>query len=385
MKNETRLVSPEARLGRAFRFLATRITETAACAILAAGALALPGPAAAQSNILPLPAPQATTVPSNGDVNPYGVAFVPSTVPTTGNLLQGGILVSNFNNNQNLQGTGTTIVQITPQGKTSLFFTSAGAGQQGLSAALGILSNGMVIAGYLPSTDGTSQTAQPGGLLFIDRKGNLLGTIADPTVFNGPWGMATFDRGNGIAVVFVSNVLSGNIVRMEITYAGNGESAKVNATTIIGSGFLHTGDPAAFEVGPSGLAYDSTHDILYVASEVDSSVYAIERASTLPGSVGTGQLVIQDATHLHGPLDLALSPNGHLVVANSDGRNADPNQPSELVEYGMGAKFVTEFSVDPNNGGAFGLAIESLGNGVARVAAVDDNQNVLNMWTTIVH
>ena len=106
-------------------------------------------------------------------------------------------------------------------------------------------------------------------------------------------------------------------------------------------------------------------------------------SSTITGSAGTGTLLVQDTTHLHGPLDLALSPNGHLLAANSDGRNADPNQPSELVEYSTGGKFLTEFSVDPNNGGAFGLTIHSLGNGVIRYAAVDYNQNTLNMWTIV--
>src|SRR5579863_7049093 len=120
---------------------------TAICAALALGVMFTPGQSLAQNNVLPLPAPSASTVPSNGDVNPYGVAFVPSTVPAGGALQPGNILVSNFNNNQNLQGTGTTIVQITPQGQTSLFFTSKGK-QVGLSAALGILSNGIVIAGY---------------------------------------------------------------------------------------------------------------------------------------------------------------------------------------------------------------------------------------------
>src|SRR5262249_38132295 len=51
----------------------------------------------------------ASTVPANGDINPYGVAVVPR---STGNLQQGHILVSNFNNSQNQQGTGSTIVDI---------------------------------------------------------------------------------------------------------------------------------------------------------------------------------------------------------------------------------------------------------------------------------
>jgi len=383
MKNNTLLVFSGARQNRASRLYSTPVAGVAACAVLAAGVLALPAQSSAQNNVLPLPAPQASTVPTNGDVNPYGVAFVPTSVATDGLLQQGGILVSNFNNNQNLQGTGTTIVQVSPQGKTSLFFTSSAAGQQGLSAALGILANGMVIAGYLPSTDGTSGTAQPGGLLFIDRHGNLLGTVANPANINGPWGMTIFDRGTGAALVFVSNVLSGTVTRIDLNYSLGGESAKIVSTNIIATGFPHSGDPAAFEVGPSGLAYNPSTDTLYVASEVDSAIYSIQRASTLTSSAGTGTLITQDLTHLHGPLDLALAPNGHLLVANSDGRNADPNQPSELVEYNAGGQFVTQYSIDPNNGGAFGLAIDPLFQGVIRVAAVDDNTVVLNMWTTI--
>ena len=54
----------------------------------------------------------ASTVPSNGDVNPYGVAMVDSPI---GNLYAGDILVSNFNNSSNLQGTGTTIVEVSRQ------------------------------------------------------------------------------------------------------------------------------------------------------------------------------------------------------------------------------------------------------------------------------
>src|SRR5579863_1696250 len=69
---------------------------------------------AALKNLQPI----ASTVPGNGDVNPYGVAIVPR---TTGSLVQNSILVSNFNNAQNLQGTGTTIDQISPNGDVKVF------------------------------------------------------------------------------------------------------------------------------------------------------------------------------------------------------------------------------------------------------------------------
>ena len=52
-----------------------------------------------------------STVPANGDVNPYGLAVVPSSV---GSLTAGDYLVSNFNAKSNDQGTGTTIVQLDP-------------------------------------------------------------------------------------------------------------------------------------------------------------------------------------------------------------------------------------------------------------------------------
>src|ERR1039458_4922370 len=98
----------------------------------------------------------ASTIPSNGDLNPYGVARVPT---TTGSLTKGNILVSNFNNSANLQGTGTTIVQISPSGSVSLF-AQIGAdklpgpcpGGVGLTTALSVLRSGWVIVGSLPTT-----------------------------------------------------------------------------------------------------------------------------------------------------------------------------------------------------------------------------------------
>ncbi len=107
----------------------------------------------------------ASTVPANGDVNPYGVAEVRS---TTGNLQAGSFLVSNFNNSQNLQGTGTTIVQVSPNGSVSVFAQiDAGAlpgacpGGVGLTTALVVLRSGWVIVGSLPTTDGMSDTIGP--------------------------------------------------------------------------------------------------------------------------------------------------------------------------------------------------------------------------------
>jgi hypothetical protein len=338
---------------------------------------ALPGiQAQAVKNVLPLTPPSVSTVPSNGDVNPYGVAFVPKTVPTDGVLQQGDILVSNFNNNQNLQGTGSTIVRVSQTGTVSTFYQ----GQHGLSAAVGLLSNGVVIVGNLPTADGTAATAQPGALTFIDRYGNVIGSLTGNGI-DGPWGLAIGDPGTGTAQVFVSNVLNGTIERYNVTYSPT-TLINVYPPVTIGSGFNHRSDPAALEVGPSGLYYDAPHDVLYVASSDDNAVYAITTAGALTGTAGRGTAIYQDLTHLHGPIDIVLAPNGHLLVANSDGSNANATQPSELVEFTTSGTFVSEYSIDPNNGGAFGLSLFVIGFGTIRVAAVDDNANTLNLWTT---
>jgi hypothetical protein len=82
--------------------------------------------------------------------------------------------------------------------------------------------------------------------------------------------------------------------------------------------------------------------------------------------------------------DLVLAPNGHLLVANSDGSNTDPTQPSELVEFTTTGTFVAQFSVDMATGGAFGLSIFNLGYGGIRIGAVDDNANTITLWTAFV-
>ncbi len=82
---------------------------------------------------------------------------------------------------------------------------------------------------------------------------------------------------------------------------------------------------------------------------------------------------------------MSILPNGHLLIANSDGSNADPNQPSELVEYTAAGTFVGQMPIDPNNGGAFGLATMNIGWGTFRLAAVDDNTNTLKSWTVVAH
>ena len=119
----------------------------------------------------------ASTVPANGDVNPYGVAVVPA---SAGRLTAGDILVSNFNDKANVQGTGNTIVQVSPAGKTSVFASLP-------------TSHGGVLPGLDPA----------GCLIVLNDRGTVAETITNPDIV-GPWDLTVKSSATS-AEVFVSN------------------------------------------------------------------------------------------------------------------------------------------------------------------------------------
>jgi len=133
-----------------------------------------------------------STVPANGDVNPYGIVTVPR---SSGRLVRGDLLISNFNSWKNLQGTGTTIVQMTPKGTRRTFakinpaaLPGSCSGGVGLSTALVALRRGFVIVGSLPTKNGMAATAKAGCLLVLNSSGKVVETFAGG-VINGPWDM----------------------------------------------------------------------------------------------------------------------------------------------------------------------------------------------------
>jgi hypothetical protein len=324
----------------------------------------------------------ASTVPANGDVNPYGVAFVPSGFPSGGKLglNPGDVLVSNFNNSSNEQGTGTTIVRVTQSNQASLVYqTPPGQGTQGvgLSTALGVLQAGYVVVGYLPSTNGMSSTAEAGGLLFLDKNGKVAANLTDPNLLDGPWDLAINDQGSQ-AQIFVSNALNGTITRINVTFSSTGAINPSPTMTQIASGYMFRGDPNAFELGPTGLAFNSTTHTLYVASTAGNKIFAIPNADTVGTQSGMGSTVYHDKTHLHGPLGLTIAPDGNLISAQGDAINPSKRQTSELVEFTPKGKFVGQFSLSKTAGGAFGVASAPDG---TRFAAVNDITNALEVWT----
>src|ERR1700739_4431684 len=178
-----------------------------------------------------LPA-QGSTIPANGDLNPYGLAVVPKGFPM-GTLLPGQLLVSNFNNsaaNGNIQGEGSTIVVMDPAtGQLSALFFQ-GTAPIGFTNALAVAKAGFVFAGSVFTTS-SSSPAENGGLLVIDSSGHLITTVTHGT--NGPWGLAIKDNGIG-AQLFISNVLDGTVSRIEVSF--NGGFKTVGSPTTIAAG-----------------------------------------------------------------------------------------------------------------------------------------------------
>ena len=328
-----------------------------------------------------------STVPPTGpaESNPYGVEVVPAAFPKGGTLQPGDILVSNFNGASGVQGTGTTVVRITPLGGLSTFFAGA---QQGLSEALAVLKSGLVVIGNVPnsSPDGGASDAGPsigsGSLQILAANGKLLQTITDATLLADPWGLTVNDMGS-TAQIFVSNVMTGTVTRLDVSIAGT--TLTVNDKLQIASGYATRTDAAALVVGPGGMVYDAATDTLYLASEDEKvggveagTIFAIAKAGKTTSDGGKGTVIYADASHLHGPVGLVRAPDGNLIAANTDAVNSDSTRPSELVEFTTAGKFVDQVSVDPSTGAAFGLTV-GVSNGSTVLAVLSDNQSALSV------
>ena len=327
-----------------------------------------------------------STIPANGDLNPYGIAFVPDGFASGGIIAPGDVLVSNFNASNNFQGTGTTIIKLTPNsavapavpaGQNGNAFTYFAGQQPGLTLALGVLRRGFVIVGNVPTTDGTSATVADGTLQVADRNGKHVATLTDHVFFDSPWGLTVYDLGD-TAQIFVANVLSGNVSRLDVAVSPTG--IVIKRRTVIATNYTHRTDPAALVLGPTGLLYDPNADVLYVASTADNAIFAVPRAGKATFPVNKGTVVFADAQVLRGPLALAFTPSGNLITSNGDAVNSDPTHPSEVIEFTKSGKFVRQYNIDPAPDGAFGVATVLGPDARFNFAAVNDNNNSVAVY-----
>ena len=303
----------------------TALASVGATALAAAPAVqAMPAtPAAASfigglSKVTTVSSAVPTKGPEKGDVNPYGVAVVSRSM---GALTRGSVLVSNFNNSKNQQGTGSTIVEISPSGGLSVFAvvprpTSTPA--VGLTTALVYLKRGFVIVGSLPAPGGNSSKARAGALTVLNSNGDVVETIKGPNI-NGPWDMTAVDNGS-TAVLFVTNVLNGTVaangkvvkkgtvVRIKLSVPTSGKP-RVLSNNVIATGFPEHTDPNALVVGPTGVGLGA-NDKLYVADSAANRIAAIPNAMTRTTVLRGGGRTVSAGGALNDPLGLMIAPNG---------------------------------------------------------------------------
>lgn len=334
-----------------------------------------------------------STVPSNGDLNPYGVVVATASV---GKIQKNDVLISNFNGLTNLQGTGTTIVDFNPSSKNLSTFATVPhnlaqcPGGVGMTTAMAMLKSGWVIVGSAPSSDGTTRTLGAGCLLVFDAEGKLAATWANSDI-NCPWGnMAVVDKGN-TATLFISmagfdvpdvrvrdpktgypvTVNNATVLRIELSIP-EGKTPEMVKRTMVANGFGQRADRDVFLVGPTGVVL-GPKDTLYVSDALGNQIVAIDQASTRTDSAGLGRTVSKDGM-LRRPLAMDFAPNGNLLVLNAKNGQVVEINPANGTQ--LGAQWIDNNAAQtpPGNGDLFGLAMKPDGRGFYYV---EDDVNML--------
>ena len=286
-----------------------------------------------------------------------------------------------------MQGTGTTLVEVSPAGKASVFanISALPAGQScpggiGLTTALGILPGGWVVVGSLSTTKGgVLPGLDPAGcLIVLNDQGTVAETITNPDIV-GPWDLTVKSSATS-AEVFVSNALGGNIstdhgvpvtgnctvVRLDLTLSPT-SPPQLSSSTVIGTNFPWRANKAALILAPTGLAL-AGNGTLYVDDTLTNSVSAIPRALTRTSPVTAVAGTLSAGGALNAPLGMTMAPNGDLVVVNGNNGNAVEITPA-------GKQLATRTLVKNGAGDLFGIITAQAGDGLI---IANDGTNALD-------
>ena len=253
------------------------------------------------------PAPFLALADKNGNtaINPYGMVVLPE---SSRSYNKNDMLISGWNSADGMFGLGNNIawirnneiykiVTINQQNIPNQCIIDGGLG---LTMAMTYLTNGLILQCNLPIPASTAagaidnMTAMGGNgcCHIIDDKGDVLYSFNGGV--KGPWGATSYKSGDDV-YVWISNVLGGQQVknvdntgyinRYKISsknwnsgsYADKAFS--VSSPVTVADGFVSMANqpfpPQSGlqngRVGPSGLAYDSSSDTLYISGTVDGS------------------------------------------------------------------------------------------------------------------
>lgn len=321
--------------------------------------------------------------------NPYGIATVPL---SNGKLVAGDVLVAEFNATGGPAGSGTSILQVDPATRATTVFA------QGLpiSGPVGIAINpvnDLVWLGDFGATDGSTANVV---VLLPNGTVKAQYSAATPPVTNGQaptfagvWGQGVSQLPSGQVSFYygttgsgTSGAGGGSVYRIDPHPTGPANGQPLNATYVqLATGLGDNATAAALPVsatnaaGPQGLAYDSANGTLYVADDANNTITAIPNAATATGPTTTTTVPVA-AGVLDVPENIALAPNGDLVVANAGNNTIDLIDPSTGATLGAAV-------VDHRAPGAlFGLVVAPGASAAPSTSTtvfyVDDNFNTLN-------
>ncbi|MDE2571522.1 MAG: hypothetical protein KGM44_03250 [bacterium] len=310
-----------------------------------------------------------TVDPLNGDQNPYGLAVAQV---GAGKIAAGDLVICNFNNAANVQGTGTTIVALHPRPGSNPARVAQDAALLGCTE-VALAPNGNIWASAFAANDNPVFT--PGGSLVTTLPGGP---------WHGPFGQTFAAHAGpfGTAAFYESNAADGSIVRININ------PGPKFSFDVIATGFaVNHGVPGSI-LGPSGLQYDAQHDRLYIVDGTDNTLVAFRHVSTIPahGIVVNGASfggpfarrahVVFSGPPLNGPISSALLPGGHLVLGNT----LDPNGKNLTVEITPHGRLLAVKNVDTGAAGAlFGMAASGQRGEETRLYFNDDNDNTIRV------
>ena len=312
-----------------------------------------------------------TVDPMNGDQNPYGLDIAKV---TSGLINAGDLVICNFNNSANVQGTGTTIVALHP---------TPGSTPRRIAQDKSLLGcDALAIGGPPIWAAAFGANDNP----IVSPSGTIINTLTGGP-FHGPFGQAFSPRSGpfGNAAFYESNAGDGSIVRINITNSGF-------TFDVIAKGFAINGGEPGSILGPSGLQYNRTTDTLYVVDGDNNSVVTFSGVTTIPaggitvsglsfsGPFASRAHVMFAGSPLNGPISSALLNNGNLVVGNT----LDPAGKNLMVELSPTGAVLNVKNVDTGAGGAlFGMvAVEGASNstpGSTKIYFNDDNDNTLKV------
>ena len=285
-----------------------------------------------------------STIDSKHDqLNPYGLTVAPS---TAGDFTAGDLVVCNFNDKTNRQGTGYTIVALHPHPGARPRLVSDARRLRGCDA-LALAPDDTIWAAAFKANDNP----------VISASGSLLTNIRGGPFYH-PFGQVFAQPTSGNPAFYESNAITGTVVRINL--------GSPFTFDVIARGFaVNHGRPGSI-LGPSGLAYNPNGDILYVVDGTNNTVVAFSNVSSIPSN---GVMVAKDGTSftgkfasdaslvyagrpLNGPISSALLFNGNLVIGNT----GNPSGQNIMVELSPSGQVLDVRNVDRGASGAlFGM------------------------------